>query len=100
MCLVTRRPHDFKLCPFSHPFLASYKRASKVINETFLRKMPEKLNILPGGRWFPKHCSSWQRVAIIIPYRDRKEQLDIFLQNMHPFLQAQQLDYGIFVIEQ
>ncbi|XP_055940432.1 beta-1,4-galactosyltransferase 4-like isoform X1 [Argiope bruennichi] len=100
MCLVTRRPHDFKLCPLVSPDLASHKHANKVVNETLLREMPEKLNILPGGRWFPKHCSAWQRVAIIIPYRDRKKHLDIFLQNMHPFLQAQQLDYGIFVIEQ
>ena len=62
--------------------------------------MPGKLKLEPGGRWFPKHCASWQRVAVIVPYRNRETQLQIFLQNMHPFLQSQQLDYGIFVIEQ
>ncbi|KAG8190279.1 hypothetical protein JTE90_025792 [Oedothorax gibbosus] len=100
MCLVTRRPHDFKLCPLVSQDLDSFKLANKVFNRTLLEEMPKKLKISPGGRWFPKHCSSWQRVAIILPYRNRKAHLDIFLQNIHPFLQAQQLDYGIFVIEQ
>lgn len=67
---------------------------------TLLKEMPEKLKLEAGGRWFPKHCASWQRVAVIVPYRNREKHLNIFLQNMHPFLQAQQLDYGIFVIEQ
>ncbi|KFM76276.1 Beta-1,4-N-acetylgalactosaminyltransferase bre-4, partial [Stegodyphus mimosarum] len=100
MCLVTRRPPDFKLCPMLSPELAPFKHVNVKLNATFLKEMPEKLEIQSGGRWFPKHCSSWQRVAIIVPYRNREMHLKIFLQNMHPFLQAQKLDYGIFIIEQ
>ncbi|XP_053398332.1 beta-1,4-N-acetylgalactosaminyltransferase bre-4-like [Mercenaria mercenaria] len=39
------------------------------------------------------------KIAIIIPYRDRENHLKVFLRNIHPFLQQQQLEYGIFVIE-
>ncbi len=39
-------------------------------------------------------------MAIIIPIRDREEHLRLLLAHMHPFLQKQQLNYGIYVIEQ
>ena len=54
----------------------------------------------PGGRWTPKKCVARNRVAILIPYRGRVEHLHIFMANMHEFLQRQQHDYGIYVIEQ
>lgn len=54
----------------------------------------------PGGRFKPRECQARDRVAIIVPYRDRLRHLTIFLYNIHPMLQRQQLDYGIFVIEQ
>ena len=40
------------------------------------------------------------RLAIIVPYRDRREELDIFLPHMEEFLSNKQLDYKIFVAEQ
>lgn len=52
-----------------------------------------------GGRWTPS-CQSRQKVAIIVPFRDRQNHLYIFLRHMHPFLRWQLLDYRIFVIEQ
>lgn len=81
-------------------FPGTFRRANVRLNQTLLKEMPDKLKLEAGGRWFPKHCASWQRVAVIISYRNREEHLQIFLQNMHPYLQSQQLDYGIFVIEQ
>ncbi|XP_070502206.1 beta-1,4-N-acetylgalactosaminyltransferase bre-4 isoform X2 [Chironomus tepperi] len=53
-----------------------------------------------GGRYKPSECKARDRVAIIIPYRDRKQHLPILLKNLHPFLMKQQIDYGIFIIEQ
>ena len=53
----------------------------------------------PGGRYKPPDCIARNRVAIVIPFRDREIHLRLFLQNLHPFLQRQQLDYGIFVVE-
>uniref|UniRef100_A0A914VD94 Beta-1,4-N-acetylgalactosaminyltransferase n=1 Tax=Plectus sambesii TaxID=2011161 RepID=A0A914VD94_9BILA len=48
----------------------------------------------------PKNCSSSHRVAIIIPFRGRDQQLRIFLRHMHPFLSSQLLEYEIFVVQQ
>lgn len=54
----------------------------------------------PGGRSRPKDCIARHRTAIIIPFRDREEHLRIFLHHIHPFLQRQELDYRIFIVEQ
>ena len=40
------------------------------------------------------------QVAFIIPFRNRLEQLSVFLRHMHPLLKKQKLDYRIFVVEQ
>ncbi|XP_064624527.1 beta-1,4-galactosyltransferase 4-like isoform X2 [Lineus longissimus] len=53
-----------------------------------------------GGVWKPYDCLPLDRVAILVPYRDRFENLKIFLNHMHGFLQKQKLQYGIFVVEQ
>ncbi len=53
----------------------------------------------PGGRWKPSKCRARSRVAIVVPYMNRDDNLRIFLQHMHPFLQKQQLEYGIFLAE-
>ena len=45
-------------------------------------------------------CKTNDKVAIIVPYRDRDEHLRYFLNHLHPFLQRQQLDYQIYVVEQ
>lgn len=62
--------------------------------------MARRLSILPGGQWKPLNCHPLFNVAIILPYRNRQTQLSIFMNYIHPFLQAQNLDYRIFVIEQ
>ncbi|XP_043283084.1 beta-1,4-galactosyltransferase 1-like isoform X1 [Venturia canescens] len=62
--------------------------------------MARRLGILPGGQWKPLNCHPLFNVAIILPYRNRHAQLTIFMNYIHPFLQAQNLDYRIFVIEQ
>ncbi|XP_076078845.1 beta-1,4-N-acetylgalactosaminyltransferase bre-4-like [Mytilus galloprovincialis] len=53
-----------------------------------------------GGRGKPSDCYPRHRVAIIIPYRNRDIHLRTFLYNIHPLLNRQELDYGIYVIEQ
>ena len=66
-----------------------------------MEKMEKKFKFLDlGGRFKPKNCVSRHRVAIIVPYRDREEHLRTFLNHMHSFLPRQQLDYGIFIVEQ
>ena len=53
-----------------------------------------------GGRWSPANCSAWQKLAIMISYRDRYEQLVLLLDRLHALLQRQMAYYQIFVIEQ
>ncbi|XP_067122871.1 beta-1,4-N-acetylgalactosaminyltransferase bre-4-like [Centruroides vittatus] len=57
-------------------------------------------NLKPGGRYWPEDCTALHKVAIIIPYRDRAKHLRIFLHNIHPILQRQLVDYGIYIIEE
>jgi len=40
------------------------------------------------------------KLAIIVPYRDRRDQLDVFIPHMEKFLTNKQIDYKIFVAEQ
>ena len=55
---------------------------------------------LADGCYRPKNCQALQTVAIIIPYKNRAQQLTNLLSKLHPFLQRQALDYCIFVAEQ
>ena len=55
--------------------------------------------IRKGGVYKPKDCRPRDSVAVIIPYRDRQKHLEIYINHMHSFLQRQQLQYGIFVVE-
>jgi hypothetical protein len=67
-----------------------------------LNQLEKKINgsIRSGGHWLPVHCQAEQRTAIIVCYRDRASQLNLFLEHLHPFLQWQQLDYTIIVVNQ
>ncbi|XP_050309621.1 beta-1,4-galactosyltransferase 1 [Anthonomus grandis grandis] len=53
-----------------------------------------------GGEYEPSGCIPMIKSAIIIPYRNRSEQLNIFLNYMHKFLQQQNIHYKIIVVEQ
>ncbi|CEF66382.1 Beta-1,4-galactosyltransferase family and Galactosyltransferase, C-terminal domain and Galactosyltransferase, N-terminal domain-containing protein [Strongyloides ratti] len=56
-------------------------------------------NIQPGGHFYPNHCNAEQKVAILVPYRNRQSHLRIFLHNIHKTLQKQHIDYAIILIE-
>lgn len=88
-------------CPM-RPSVMSRKTlpVMRTVNRTFLKELETKWGLLPGGRWAPPSCNSKHFAAIVVPYRDRSEHLDLFLQHMHPFLQRQLLQYGVFVVEQ
>ena len=44
-------------------------------------------------------CQSVINAAIIVPFREREANLKVFLNNMHPILTRQKINYGIFLIE-
>ncbi|XP_005859611.1 PREDICTED: beta-1,4-galactosyltransferase 1 isoform X2 [Myotis brandtii] len=68
------------------------------VDLTLLAKQNPEVKV--GGRYAPKDCISPHKVAIIIPFRNRQEHLKYWLYYLHPILQRQQLDYGIYVINQ
>ena len=41
-----------------------------------------------------------QKVALIIPFRDRETQLEAFLDHIHPFLLTQNASFAVYVVEQ
>lgn len=53
-----------------------------------------------GGRFKPPDCVSKHKVAIIIPFRNRHEHFGYWLYYLHPILMRQQIDYGVYVINQ
>jgi len=72
----------------------------KPISQVITRKWVSRRLLEPGGRYKPPGCIANHRVAIIVPYRNREEHLRTFLHHIHPFLQRQQIEYGIFIIQQ
>lgn len=89
------------LCPEKSPYLIG----NMTFNLTEV-DFPKELSVENGGTveyggwWRPKNCHARAKVAILVPYRKRPEQLNIFLNHMHPLFQRQQLDYRVFLIEQ
>lgn len=68
-------------------------------------KLPTQFNkerfIENGGKYVNKNCKTDQNVAIIIPYRNRREHLQTFIDYIHPYLiQQNAINYQVFVIEQ
>lgn len=58
------------------------------------------LSLQPGGWFTPKECKARDRVAILVPMKERAYMLPKFLKNMHAMLMKQQIEYGIYVVEQ
>ncbi|KAL7849834.1 hypothetical protein SRHO_G00191830 [Serrasalmus rhombeus] len=91
---------NLEKCPDPSPILVGPLRiefSSPVSLENVRKENPE---LRMGGRYKPKDCIALQKVAIIIPFRNRDEHLKFWLYYLHPILQRQQLDYGVYVINQ
>ena len=73
--------------------ITKYVTAAEVSNNQ------TNMKVKYGGVYRPSNCVSEQTVAIIIPYRDREEHLNILVNLLHNILQRQQLQYGIYVVE-
>lgn len=66
-----------------------------------LSQLVTKTNITHGGCWSPKHyCQVRQRIAVIVPFRERESHTVPFLSYMHDFLQKQHREYCIVFAEQ
>ncbi|XP_075980207.1 beta-1,4-N-acetylgalactosaminyltransferase bre-4-like [Anticarsia gemmatalis] len=95
---VVKNSSPLPLCDAMPPDLGPIPVNKTELELDFVeKKYPE---IEYGGRYKPPNCTARHKVAIIVPYRDRQQHLAIFLNHMHPFLMKQQIEYGIFIIEQ
>lgn len=88
-------------CPDTSPNLVGPLRVEFNFKRT-VDEVREKVGDLvqDGGRYKPPDCISRHKVAIIIPFRNRHEHLKHWLYYLHPILKRQQLDYGVYVINQ
>ncbi|XP_053311471.1 beta-1,4-galactosyltransferase 4 [Spea bombifrons] len=96
---MTTQMSDVKVCPALSPYLKGVVPLSFEPSLN-LEKVTSKNPEVENGRFRPKNCEPQQKVAILIPHRNRERHLLYLLENLHPFLQRQQLDYGIYVIHQ
>lgn len=93
-------PKKLEKCPETSPLLVGPLRVDFNINVSLDEVKKENSAVLRGGRFQPSQCEALQKVAIIIPFRNREEHLKYWLYYLHPILQRQQLDYGVYVINQ
>uniref|UniRef100_A0A0B7B315 Beta-1,4-galactosyltransferase n=1 Tax=Arion vulgaris TaxID=1028688 RepID=A0A0B7B315_9EUPU len=86
-------------CPLNPAGLVgSLKARTDDITPEELRKLFH--DVENGGRIRPRNCVPRERLAVIIPFRNRYQHLYILLLNLIPFLQRQMTDATIFIIEQ
>ncbi|XP_061661938.1 beta-1,4-galactosyltransferase 1-like [Syngnathoides biaculeatus] len=90
------------VCPDTPPGLVGSLRLEFTRGGS-LDKVAEKFSapsLGMGGQYKPPNCIAKHKVAIIIPFRNRDEHLKQWLYYLHPILMRQQLDYGVYVINQ
>lgn len=87
-------------CPEESPLLVGPMQIEFNVPVDLILLEKQNPEVKMGGRYAPKDCISPHKVAIIIPFRNRHEHLKYWLYYLHPILQRQQLDYGIYVINQ
>ncbi|XP_035922697.1 beta-1,4-galactosyltransferase 4 isoform X2 [Halichoerus grypus] len=90
---------DLEDCPSVSPYLRGQNKLVFKPDLT-LEEVAAKNPQVHRGRYHPEECKALQRVAILIPHRNREKHLMYLLEHLHPFLQRQQLDYGIYIIHQ
>ncbi|CAH1225383.1 B4GALT2 [Branchiostoma lanceolatum] len=96
----TRTAGTLDPCPAKPASLRGRLKVNVNIVPNMNETTRENLDVRLGGKWRPPNCTARQKVAIVIPFRDREEHLQQLLSHLHPILQRQQLDYGVYVVEQ
>ncbi|CAJ0920117.1 unnamed protein product [Ranitomeya imitator] len=96
----TVRDDPLPYCPDASPFIGGPLRVQLPDVLTFEDVVHKNPYVTRGGRYKPPDCESTHKTAIIIPHRNREQHLKYLLYFLHPFLQRQQLNYGIYIIHQ
>ncbi|TRY80460.1 hypothetical protein TCAL_10482 [Tigriopus californicus] len=93
-------PSKSIVCPPIPPSLVGKLKVNEVVHKMDSIEASVGSEMSIGGKYSPRECMARHKVAIVLPYRNRKAQLALFLEHMHPILKRQQLDYGIYVVNQ
>ncbi|XP_041960755.1 beta-1,4-galactosyltransferase 1-like [Alosa sapidissima] len=91
---------NLEICPETPPHLVGPMNINFTHPIQLEIMQKDNSEVVEGGRWWPRDCIARQKVAVIIPFRHREFHLKYWLHYLHPILQRQQLDYGIYVINQ
>ncbi|CAF1032515.1 unnamed protein product [Brachionus calyciflorus] len=93
-------PFNSELCRFIPFNITSKSMNLKNLTLSEVEGELSYLSLRNGGKWSPlEENTKKSRVAIIVPYRNRRKNLHIFLLYMHKFLTNQNIDYGIYLVE-
>jgi hypothetical protein len=99
MLVENRQAHDANCPLYPVELVGVFDVDVSAIPE--LGKLESELTGLDkGGAHKPTDCQHREKLAIIIPYRDRRDNLALLLKYLHPLLQRQKRYYRIFVVEQ
>lgn len=87
-------------CPYNSSDLDGLRKPPMAFRPTWreIDALMTKLNIKDGCSQ-PTDCISVERVAVIIPYKDREDHLVKWLWHMHKLLVRQRRNYCVFVSE-
>ncbi|XP_038623526.1 beta-1,4-galactosyltransferase 3-like [Tachyglossus aculeatus] len=95
-----RSTDQLPYCPKTSPYLSGPLRVTfppGLLLQEIVQRNPL---VQPGGQYQPPDCDPRHRTAVIIPHRGREQHLKLLLYHLHPFLQRQQLRYGIYIVHQ
>ncbi|CAC5420723.1 B4GALT4 [Mytilus coruscus] len=95
---ITSYEEDKTLCPL-HP---ENIHGREPLNRSIftLEALQTTYDYMDHGHFRPVTCIPRQKVAIIIPYRDREKGLFTLLNNVVPRIRRQHIEFGIYVVEQ
>nr|XP_027205343.1 beta-1,4-galactosyltransferase 4-like [Dermatophagoides pteronyssinus] len=99
--IPTNSSQTFQRCQIDIPVSSTELNYEPKLDLQTIRNESFHESIEFGGRYRPHGCQSLQNVAIIVPYRNRSVQLQIFIYNIHKFLSKQnKVQYQLFIVEQ
>uniref|UniRef100_A0A915L353 Beta-1,4-N-acetylgalactosaminyltransferase n=1 Tax=Romanomermis culicivorax TaxID=13658 RepID=A0A915L353_ROMCU len=91
-------------CPIPSPLLSigelDQSKLTFEYDKSFQELTKQFANLGPGGVWQPSNCESREKIAIIIPFRDRQAHLKRLLEYLIPMLKRQYLNFRFVVTEQ
>ncbi|XP_013850583.2 beta-1,4-galactosyltransferase 3-like isoform X1 [Sus scrofa] len=91
---------DLPNCPAISPYINGPLKVMIPENLTMEQVVEKNPLVELGGQYWPPDCWTHHHTAVVVPYYGQARHLQHLLFHLHPFLQRQQLHYGIYVVNQ